>query len=159
MVYYSMPILPELSNEDFLKTLKRRGYRGFVLTRPDAKFRDLSYTERELGGVPAQSATFRDAQYYAVEAFIADHIGIARDETNREIGDMGKMYFTATLNDWLQVDPEDRTKFDAYISSSLAILANQKIVKIEKAGQNKYILPFTKFKNIGNRSQRIKQTG
>jgi len=158
MVYYSMPILPELSNEDFLKTLKRRGYRGFVLTRPDVRYRDLSPTEKELGGVPAQGASFRDMQYYAVETFISDHVGVAREDTYREVGDIGKMYFEKTLLDWLQVDPENRTKYDAYISSSLVILANQKIVKRIEDKPKPRGNPFSKFNNKGQLSQRIKQT-
>ena len=156
MVYFSMPILPELSNEDFLKTLKRRGYRGFVMTRPDAKFNDLSPTEREIGGVPAQSASFRDMQYYAVEGFIADHVGVARDDQFREAGEIGKMYFVETLNYWLQVDPENRTKYDAYISSSLAILANQKRIKKNNMERKDFSNPFSKFNNKGNSSQRLK---
>lgn len=159
MVYFSMPILPELSNEDFLKTLKRRGYRKFVLNRPDVPYRDLSPTEKELGGVPAQSAVFRDAQYYAVESHISDHIGVARDNINREIGEIGKMYFPKTLNDWLQVDPENRTKYDAYISSSLAILANQKRVVKKSEEQSVIRNPFSKYSNRGSYSQRIKNTG
>lgn len=159
MVYYSMPILPELSNEDFLKTLKRRGYRGFVLTRPDARYNDLSPTEKELGGVPAQSASFRDAQYYAVEAYITDHVGVARDSQHREMGEIGKMYFVNTLNDWLQVDPENRTKYDAYISSSLALLANQKRITKDNKEQKPYSNPFSKFSNKGYTSQRLKLIG
>ncbi len=159
MVYYSMPILPELSNEDFLKTLKRRGYRGFVLTRQDVKYRDLSPTERELGGAPAQSPAFRDMQYYAVEAYISDHVGVAREDTYRGVGEIGQMYFIDTLKDWLRVDPDDRTKFDAYISSSLAILANQK--RIVKPKEERKVLgnPFTRYNNKGAISARIKQTG
>lgn len=159
MVYYSMPLLPELSNEDFLKTLKRRGYRGFVMTRPGVAWRDLSPTERELGGVPAQSPSFRDAQYYAVETFITDHVGVARDDTYREVGEMGKMYFLETLNDWLVVDPDKRTKHDAYISSSLVILANQKRIVRQKQEKKLYNNPFSKFNNTGALSERIKQTG
>jgi hypothetical protein len=40
--------------------------------------------------------------------------------------DMGTMPFTRTLEDWAKFDINDRTKFDASISSGLAIMANQK---------------------------------
>ena len=36
------------------------------------------------------------------------------------------MYFTDTLNDWAKFDINNRTKFDAAISSGLAIMACNK---------------------------------
>ena len=36
------------------------------------------------------------------------------------------MYFQRTLEDWAKFDISNRTKFDAAISSGLAIMANQK---------------------------------
>lgn len=126
MVYFGMPIAAEQSNDEFLRILKNRGYRPFVLTRPDVHFADLNPTEKELGGFPPQGEKLGNSQFYAVEAYIEDYIGYATDERNRKMGEIGKMYFYETLKQWLAVDPNKRTKFDAYISSSLAIIANQK---------------------------------
>lgn len=42
---------------------------------------------------------------------------------------MGQMYFNRTLKQWKEVDPNKRTKYDAYISSSLSRLGNQRRVK------------------------------
>lgn len=154
MRYYSMPILAELSNEDFLKTLVRRKYRHFILNRPDKKWRELSPTEKELGGVPPQGQVIADAQYYAVEAYIEDHVGVAMNSDIRPIGDMGAMYFNRTLDQWKDVDPDKRTKYDAYISSSLALIANRrwKHQKDERP-KRKFAMPFSTYDNSGKFSK------
>lgn len=150
-VYYSMPFLPELSNEKFLQYIKDRGYRHFVLNNPFKKWKELSATEQEFGGVPPQDGKIGEQQFYAVEAFIEDHIGVARDSSNRPIGEMGNMPFTRTLIQWKEVDTTKRTKYDAYISSSLALLANQSRVKVQLEEPEKPldINPFTTYDNSG----------
>ncbi len=130
-VYYSMPFLPELSNEKFLQYVKDRGYRHFVLNNPFKKWKDLSPTEQEYGGVPPQDAKIGEQQFYAIEAFIEDYVGVARDNSQRPIGEMGDMPFSRTLTQWKDVDPNKRTKYDAYISSSLSLLANKSRVKVQ----------------------------
>ena len=40
--------------------------------------------------------------------------------------DYGDLYFNETLNDWAKFDINKRTKFDAAISSGLAIMACNK---------------------------------
>ena len=49
--------------------------------------------------------------------YIQDHVGMKED------GSHGTMYFNKTLNDWSRFDINKRTKFDATISSGLAIMA------------------------------------
>lgn len=156
-VYFSMPFLPELSNEKFLQYVKDRGYRHFVLNNPFKKWDELSHTEKEYGGVPPQDSKIGDQQFYAVEAFIEDHLGVARDNSNRPIGDMGNMPFSRTITQWKDVDPLNRTKYDAYISSSLSLLANQRRVKVKLEEEEKPLLsnPFQTYDNTGEFSQAI----
>jgi len=160
-VYYSMPTLIELANEKFLTVIKDRGYRWFSMNRPDKKWKDLSPTEKEFGGVPAQGQKIGDAQFYAVEAFINNHVGVENrideERRNRMYGEMGmKMPFNRTLRQWKDVDPGKRTKYDAYISSSLVIIANQKRRVVKKTEENKPIrMPLSTFDNKGSRSKRI----
>ena len=47
---------------------------------------------------------------------------------------MGRCHFNRLLDDWGRFEPDNRTKYDATIASSLALLAAQKHVaaKIEK---------------------------
>jgi hypothetical protein len=49
--------------------------------------------------------------------YIQDHVGLKND------GTYGSMYFDATLNDWAGFDINKRTKYDAAISSGLAVMA------------------------------------
>lgn len=149
--FYGMPGLIELSNEDFLKTLKRRGLRLFSMNRPDKKYKDLTPTEKELGGISPQGDKIGTAQFYAIETFIQDCVGRATEKDpakqNRELGEMGKMYFNRTLEQWKDVDPNKRTDFDAYISSSLVELANQKVVITKTETKAVSVnLPFSKYK-------------
>ena len=58
--------------------------------------------------------------------YIEKYIGMDMDGSYRTIGDMGTMPFSRTLEDWAKFDITNRTKFDACISSGLAIMANQK---------------------------------
>lgn len=152
-VYYSVPFLCELSNERFLHIVKERGYRHYSMNNPFKLYKDLSATEKEIGGAPPQDAKIGDAQFYAVESYIEKYIGVARDERDdeRKQGDIGYMPFSRTLEQWKDVDPSSpggRTKFDAYISSSLALLGNQK--KTFKATEKKEaFIPFQKFDNTG----------
>jgi hypothetical protein len=161
MVYFSMPVLIELANEKFLSTLKDRGYRWFSMNRPDKDWVDLSPTEKEYGGVPAQGQKIGDAQFYAVEAFINNHVGVenrmSENNQSRGYGEIGqKMYFNRTLNQWKDVDPEKRTKFDAYISSSLVLIANQVRQITQAHTEVKLIkMPLLRFNNSGNRSTRV----
>jgi len=151
MVYYSMPMLCELSNEKFLTMIKDRGYRHFSMNNPLKNWSELSHTEQLYGGIPPQDAKVGAQQFFAVETYIEDRVGVARESGNRLQGEMGFMPFTRTLMQWKDVDPNQRTKFDAYISSSLSLLGNQKLEIKMKAKEVRKI-PFTIYNNSGNTS-------
>lgn len=130
-VYFSMPILAEFSNEALQQYFVDRGYRNFLMNNPFKLFKDLTENEKYYGGAPAQDAKIADKQFYAIQAYIDDYVGIALDDSNRKLGDMGTMYFTRTLMQWKDFDPAlARTKYDAYISSSLARLGCQRRVEL-----------------------------
>lgn len=151
MVYYSMPMLCELSNEKFLTMIKARGYRHFSMNNPFKTWAEMSDTEKEYGGIPPQDAKVGAQQFFAIESYIEDYIGVAREGGNRLQGEMGYMPFTRTLMQWKDVDPNNRTKYDAYISSSLSRLGNQKLEIKVKAKEPRRI-PFTTYDNKGNTS-------
>jgi hypothetical protein len=120
LVFYGMPMLAENNKPRLLYYLKRRGYRGFSMNRPDKIYNKLSVAEKEIGGIPNSSEDIKQAHAAAIESYINDHVGIKID------GEHGNMYFNETLTDWSKFDINKRTKFDAAISSGLAIMACNK---------------------------------
>jgi len=155
-VFYGMPILVENNKPRLLYHLKNRGYRGFSINRPDKHFTKLTKTERELGGIPNSSEDVKQSHASAIESYIEKFIGFDLEAKYRDPEEMGTMPFTRTLEDWAKFDINDRTKFDACISSGLAIMANQKHLYVPEKKESKLIINFAKYKNEGVTSQLIK---
>ena len=85
------------------------------MNRPDKVRNKLSVTEKEIGGIPNSSEDIKQAHAAAIEMYIQHFVGL------KETGIMVDMYFKRTLEDWAKFDINNRTKFDASISSGLAI--------------------------------------
>jgi len=156
-VFYGMPILVENNKPRLLYHFKNRGYRGFCMNRPDKHTNKLSVTEKELGGIPNSSEDVKQSHAAAIESYIEKFIGLDLEGTFRDETEMGSMYFTRTLEDWAKFDINNRTKFDASISSGLAIMANQRhlyLPNVQK--QSKINLNFARYNNKGNRSELIR---
>ena len=119
LVFYGMPLLCENNKPRLLYYLKRRGYRGFSMNRPDKTLSKLSTTEKEIGGIPNSSEDIKQAHAAAIESYIETSVGL---QTNG----YGTMYFQKTLEDWAKFNINNRTKYDASISSGLAIMACNK---------------------------------
>ena len=155
-IFYSMPILVENNKPRLLYHFKNRGYRGFSMNRPDKHYNKLSKTEKELGGIPNTSEDVKQSHAAAIESYIEKHVGIDLDGQHRAGDEMGSMYFTRTLEDWARFDISARTKFDASISSGLAIMANQKNVYLPEKKQSKISLNFAQYNNKGTLSELIR---
>jgi hypothetical protein len=151
LVFYGMPILAENNKPRLLYYLKRRGYRGYSMNRPDKTWNKLSTTEREIGGIPNSSEDVKQAHAAAIETYIQQHVGLQQD------GTYGTMYFNRTLNDWAKFDINNRTKFDAAISSGLAIMAcNRNLYKPVASRETKQLnFGFKKYNNQGSFSKII----
>lgn len=154
-VFYGMPILAENNKPRLLYHFKNRGYRGFCMNRPDKQYTKLSKTERELGGIPNSSEDVKQAHASAIESYIEKCIGMDLSGSYRDPEEMGSMLFTRTLEDWAKFDINDRTKFDASISSGLAVMANQKHLYMPEKKESKISINFARYKNDGNTSQLI----
>jgi hypothetical protein len=152
-VFYGMPILVENNKPRLLYHFKNRGYRGFCMNRPDKHYTKLSRSEKELGGIPNSSEDVKQAHAAAIESYIEKHVGLDLEETYRENDLMGSMYFNRTLEDWARFDINNRTKFDATISSGLAIMANQKHLYLPEKKQSKISVTFAKYNNKGMLSE------
>ena len=114
-------------------------------------FTKLSKTERELGGIPNSSEDVKQAHAAAIESFIEKHVGLKTDE-----GDMNTMTFIRTLEDWARFDISNRTKYDASISSGLAIMACQKNLYQPERKESRIMINFARYSNKGNLSQIIR---
>ena len=74
LVFYGMPILAENNKPRLLYYLKRRGYRGFSMNRPDKIWNKLSVTEKEIGGIPNSSEDIKQAHAAAIESYIETYV-------------------------------------------------------------------------------------
>tara|TARA_R100001369_G_scaffold91099_1_gene131446 strand:+ start:7 stop:1251 length:1245 start_codon:yes stop_codon:yes gene_type:complete len=146
-VFYGMPILCENNKPRLLYHLKNRGYRGFSTNRPDKAFNKLSKTEKELGGIPNSSEDVKQSHASAIESYIEKHVGLDLVANYRDNDEMGIMYFQRTLEDWAKFDINNRTKFDASISSGLAIMANQKHLYTPSKEKSKISINFARYSN------------
>jgi len=155
-VFYGMPILVENNKPRLLYHFKNRGYRGFSMNRPDKHYNKLSKTEKELGGIPNTSEDVKQSHAAAIESYIEKHVGIDLEGVHRAGDEMGNVYFTRTLEDWARFDISARTKFDASISSGLAIMANQKNVYLPQKKESKISLNFATYNNKGTLSELIR---
>ena len=155
-IFYGMPILVENNKPRLLYHLKNRGYRSFSLNRPDKSKTKLSKTEKELGGIPNSSEAVKQAHAAAVESYIEKYVGLDMESIYRDADEMGSMYFTRTLEDWAKFDINNRTKYDATISSGLAIMANQKHLYHAPRKESKISINFARYSNKGTLSTIIK---
>jgi len=152
LVFYGMPLLAENNKPRLLYYLRRRGYRGFSMNRPDKIWNKLSVAEKEVGGIPNSSEDIKQAHAAAIEMYIQKHVGLIDDVQ------YGDMYFNETLNDWSKFDINKRTKFDAAISSGLAIMAcNKNLYRPHPEKQRAALnINISKYNNDGKFSTLIK---
>ena len=155
-VFYGMPILVENNKPRLLYHFKNRGYRAFSINRPDKSKMNLSKTEKELGGIPNSSEAVKQAHAAAVESYIEKYVGLDLDSVYRDPDEMGSMYFSRTLEDWAKFNINNRTKYDATISSGLAIMANQKGLYHTPKKESKISINFARYSNKGALSTIIK---
>ena len=152
LVFYGMPLLAENNKPRLLYYLRRRGYRGYSINRPDKVWNKLSTTEKEIGGIPNSSEDIKQAHAAAIEMYIQNYVGLKQDNT------YGDIYFNKTLNDWAKFDINKRTKFDATISSGLAIMACNRHLYAPnaKVKKEKVNINIKRYNNHGVSSKLIK---
>ena len=125
-VFYGYPLLIENNKYGIVRHFEARGYEEYVMKRPEHLKPPNASSNVKTRGIPSNSQDVIQAHAHAIEAYVEEHVGV-----NNETGELGKMYFDRTLEDWIGYKIDNRTKFDLTISSGLALLAAQK-VKVEK---------------------------
>ena len=119
--FYGYPLLIENNKYGIARHFESRGYDGYLLDRPQYLSSSSSHVNVKTKGIPSNSQDVIQSHAQAIEAYIHDHVGI-----NYDSGEIGRMYFNKTLEDWIGFKIDKRTKFDLTISSGLALLAAQK---------------------------------
>lgn len=124
--FYGYPLLIENNKYGIVRYFEERGYDGYVMDRPSHLTNNT--LNKRIKGIPS-SADVIQAHAQAIEQYIHEHVG-----ENLETGNIGRMYFNRTLEDWIGYDIKKRTKFDLTVSSGLALLGAQR-AKQEKRGE------------------------
>jgi hypothetical protein len=155
-VFYGMPVLAENNKARMLYHFKNRGYRGYAMNRPDKHLNQLSKTELEIGGIPNTSEDIKQTHAACIESYIEQYVGFDTEGTYRDPEEIGNMYFIRTLEDWARYDINNRTKFDASISSGLAIMGTRKHMFKTEPKKSKIMINFARYDNRGSNSQIIR---
>lgn len=144
--FYGYPIFYESDKTGLEDYFERRGYLEYLMVRPD-RYKGKGNKLINERGAPSRTIMI-NAVFYALQAYISKYVGEV------ENGNMGRMYFIETLRDWLKFQPDNRTAFDASISSGYALCAIQTDVKV-KAQKKKIQMPIRMYNNKGQTSKPI----
>jgi len=147
-IFYGCQILVENNKIGIIKYFERRGYNEYLMDRPESTHTNSSRTQK-LKGIPSTGAAVINAHAEALATYIYDYVGI-----NSETGEIGQCYFNGLLEDWSKFDIEKRTKFDASISSGIALMGAQKVIKEKKEVKTQQQFVRT-YNNKGNISKNI----
>ena len=148
-VFYGCEILVENNKVGILKYFENRGYYEYLMDRPDSTHSEWSKGKQKTKGIPGNGAAVINAQAEAIATYIYDHVG-----ESSETGEMGRCYFNTLLDDWSRFEIDNRTKYDASISSSLALLASHKYIREKK--EIKAMPLVKKYNNSGMFSKKIR---
>jgi len=149
-VFYGCQMLVENNKVGIIKYFENRGYYEYLMDRPDTTHTEWSKGKQKTKGIPGSGVAVINSQAEAIASYIYDYVGY-----NSDTGEIGSCYFNKLLDDWSRFEIDNRTKYDASISSSLALLASQKYIKKKKEIKKTYSL-VKKYNIKGIYSKRIK---
>lgn len=142
MWFTGMPGLLENNKPRVLYHIKDSNMRPFSLNRPDKTFKQLSPSEKELGGIPSNSQAVIDDHANLIESYIDRKVGYDVDGLYRPAHKIGSMPFNKTLHDWGRFNILNRTKFDLSISSGYALMAIRPSARSGKDRSSKISINF-----------------
>lgn len=109
-IFYSSTAVIENQKPSIIRQWKKWGYGGFIAKDP---LNPKSKTD----GVSTRSEDTSNEMTNLNMNFIYDNVGHLD-----EAGSVGNCYFDELIEDWLQFNPQKRTKYDLSIASQLALL-------------------------------------
>jgi hypothetical protein len=107
-----------------LEHFYEKGYTGYVLRRPDKKYKDMTDQEQKYGGQPSSTPVIED-ETDLLKSYIVDHIG-----NNLETD--CKVWHKELVAEWVEFNPAKRQPFDLSVASGKAIMGAQYQVKQRK---------------------------
>ena len=129
-IFYGCQILVENNKPGIINYFTDKGYREYLMVRPEGLKTKSSKNERIEIGIPLSSPEVRQSVIEHLESYIYHNVGIKEQEGMEDI--RGNMYFDRTMEDWLLFDFDDWTPHDATVSSALTVVASKKVHRKKK---------------------------
>ena len=139
-IYYGVEIFVETQKPGLINECERRGLGNYIKKINHADVTQNG-ADKEHKGLSTSGTYVRESLMSNTVSYIYDSIGklSAESQQKRGIMDFNSAYhgfcpFDALLNQWLEFDVNDWTKYDAVVASSIAILGttNLRVQKKEK---------------------------
>lgn len=140
-VYYGMYLLIENQKPGLITYARQRGYSNYI-KQTDLAELTKNGTSKKVDGISTSGEYTRELLISHATTYVYESIGKLSEESQnkRGISVHGDYYgfcpFEELMRQWLEFDPEKWTKFDAVVSSSIAILGTKNL-KIKSKKHNK----------------------
>lgn len=140
-IYYGVEVLPETAKPGVIEHFRRRGFINYIKKTNVA---DLTKNgaDKWIEGISTSGVYTRESLMSHTVTYIYENIGKWDKATQQKRGVEGEYYgfcpFEELMNQWLTFDPNDWTKYDAVVASSIAILGtkNLRVIKKKKSSFN-----------------------
>jgi len=146
-IFYGCQILVENNKIGMVNWFEDKGYRHYLMKRPESTHTQSSRKQVTLG-IPTSGDIVRDGLISNLEKYVVDCCGY-----DPETGEGGTMFFNELVDDMLLFEADDWQKYDATVAAGLTLLAAQKAVRKPEPIAEDYQLVRT-YNNSGKRSVR-----
>jgi hypothetical protein len=146
-IFYGCQILIENNKIGMLNWLEEKGYKHYLMKRPESTHTQSSRNQTALG-IPTSGDVVRDGLITNLERIVYDCCGY-----DMETGEGGTIFFNELIEDLLLFEAWDWQKYDATVAAGLTLLATQKAVRKNEPIPDDFQLVRT-YNNSGKRSVR-----
>jgi hypothetical protein len=149
-IFYGAGIMVE-NNRQYFKQWLYNVNVNYLMPRPQQTAPEGKILSIMDYGIPNTGDRVRDLLVGYLTSYVYDNCGY-----NDETGQMGNVYFSEILQDWLQFRPENRwTKYDLTVACMMALAAAKGTSSYRRIEKPKPVLNLPKFDNTGTRSKRL----